>query len=142
MTPYTTRSIDQVRHLCQRGWPPGAVAVAMGWDMGFLRRMCERHGIKFPAVKKKIPKEFKLDEVEWDGKQVTFRGRCVRLSGMEGRIFAYVFKTPGEGRTLASMQRGAHVTMRNVVPGIERTRDALKPLGLTLSRWGYDIELV
>lgn len=141
MTPYTIHSVQQIRSLCNRGWPPGAVAITLGWDLPFLKKICDRHGIKFPEVKKKTIQDFELSEVGWDGKKVSFRGRSVSLLGTEARIFSYVYRTPGAPRTLMGIEREAHVTKRNVVPGIERARTKLEKLGLTLSRWGYDIEL-
>ena len=135
--PYTNETLDRIRDYASKGWPPGAAAIMLGWDLLRLERISNHHGICFPVYKPKTQKpsgklDAVLDETE-RGFFASSSGKSVKLSPSEARIFQVLLNSPTYGWTNDGISERCKVHRSSVSMMMTKLRKRLRKIGLELT---------
>jgi hypothetical protein len=129
---YTNHTVERIRGYARKGWPPGATALMLGWDMPRLQRIAAHHYIEFPAFKNRTP-EPTDKKIRWDGIYAWFKSRSVKLMPAEGRIFKVMVRSPDYPWTATKLQMRCNISRRSLSVRMTHLRKKLRGIGLKLT---------
>jgi DNA-binding response OmpR family regulator len=130
---YTAETVSRIRLYARKGWPPGATALMLGWEMSRLQRIAAHHGIAFPVPETRHREPTAYQSIRWDGTHAWYRFRSVKLMPAEGRIFEVLARSPDYPWTAEKLWHRCGVSKNSIPVRLTHLRRKLRSIGLKLT---------